>query len=79
VFYRRQTSRETILETLALLAEGVRISSIARVKGIGSCANRWVRAKCVRQFAMPWLTPGAGAPSEARLGVRSTLLCQVSR
>lgn len=34
VFYRRQASRETILETLALLAEGVRISSIARAKGI---------------------------------------------
>jgi len=34
VFYRRQASRETILETLALLAEGVRISSITRVKGI---------------------------------------------
>jgi aspartate carbamoyltransferase regulatory subunit len=28
VFYRRQASRETILETLALLAEGVRVSSI---------------------------------------------------
>jgi hypothetical protein len=34
VFYRRQAARETILETLALLAEGVRISSISRAKGI---------------------------------------------
>ena len=34
VFYRRQATRETILETLALLAEGVRISSISRAKGI---------------------------------------------
>jgi hypothetical protein len=34
LFYRRQTPRKEILETLALLAEGVRISSIARAKGI---------------------------------------------
>ena len=33
VFYRKQTPRKDILETLALLAEGVRISSIARAKG----------------------------------------------
>ncbi len=30
LFYRRQTPRKEILETLALLAEGVRISSVAR-------------------------------------------------
>lgn len=34
LFYRRQTPRKEILQTLALLAEGVRISSIARAKGI---------------------------------------------
>lgn len=34
LFYRRQTPSKEILETLALLAEGVRISSIARAKGI---------------------------------------------
>jgi transposase-like protein len=45
LFYRRQTSRETILETLALLAEGVRISSISRVKGIKEdTILAWVRA-----------------------------------
>jgi transposase-like protein len=45
VFYRRQTSRETILETLALLAEGVRISSIARAKGIKEdTILAWLRA-----------------------------------
>ena len=45
VFYRRQTSRATILETLALLAEGVRISSIARVKGIKEdTILDWLRA-----------------------------------
>ncbi len=33
LFYRRRTSKEEIIETLALIAEGSRISSLARVKG----------------------------------------------
>ena len=33
VFYGKHTARQDILETLALLAEGMRISSISRVKG----------------------------------------------
>lgn len=33
IFYRKQTPRKDILETLAMLAEGMRISSISRVKG----------------------------------------------
>src|SRR3712207_4068046 len=33
LFYRRHTSADDILETLALIAEGSRVSSIARVKG----------------------------------------------
>jgi transposase-like protein len=33
LFYRKQTPRQEIVETLALLAEGMRISSISRVKG----------------------------------------------
>ncbi len=33
LFYRRRTSEKEILETLALIAEGVRISSLARAKG----------------------------------------------
>lgn len=33
LFYRRRTPAKDILETLALLAEGVRISSLARAKG----------------------------------------------
>ncbi len=33
LFYRRRTPRPQILETLALLAEGVRISSLSRAKG----------------------------------------------
>ena len=33
IFYRRRTPEEEILETLAFIAEGVRISSLARVKG----------------------------------------------
>src|SRR3990172_5708021 len=45
VFYRRQATRETILETLALLAEGVRISSMARTKGIKEdTILDWLRA-----------------------------------
>lgn len=51
VFYRRQAPRETILETLALLAEGVRISSIARAKGIKEdTILDWLRA-AARQAA----------------------------
>jgi len=34
VFYNRKTDEKEILECLALLAEGVRISSISRSKGI---------------------------------------------
>lgn len=33
LFYRKQTPRTEIVEVLALLAEGIRISSISRVKG----------------------------------------------
>jgi len=33
IFYRRRTSAAEILETLAFLAEGVRISTLSRVKG----------------------------------------------
>jgi hypothetical protein len=34
LFYRKQTPADQILETLALLAEGNRVSSLTRVKGI---------------------------------------------
>jgi transposase-like protein len=34
IFYRKRTEEEEILETLALLAEGNRISTLTRVKGI---------------------------------------------
>ena len=33
IFYRRRTPADEIIETLALLAEGNRISSLSRVKG----------------------------------------------
>ena len=53
VFYRRQASRETILETLALLAEGVRISSIARAKGIkADTILDWLRAAAQQAAAV---------------------------
>jgi transposase-like protein len=34
LFYGKRTSADTILETLALIAEGNRISSLTRVKGV---------------------------------------------
>ena len=46
VFYRRQASRETILETLALLAEGVRIAASRAPKGSRKTRS-W--AGCVQQ------------------------------
>ncbi len=33
IFYRRRTSEDEIIETLALIAEGSRISSLVRTKG----------------------------------------------
>ena len=33
IFYRRRTDTKDIVEALAMLAEGMRISSVARVKG----------------------------------------------
>jgi len=53
VFYRRQASRETILEALALLAEGVRISSISRAKGIKEdTVLAWLRAAAEQAAAI---------------------------
>jgi hypothetical protein len=45
VFYRKQADRQTIIETLLWLAEGARLSSIARVKGIkADTILDWLRA-----------------------------------
>ncbi len=41
IFFRKRTPQHEILETLALLAEGNRISSVARVKG---CKEDTIRA-----------------------------------
>ena len=44
LFYRRRTPKKDILETLALLAEGVRISSLARAKGFkADTILEWLR------------------------------------
>jgi transposase-like protein len=44
VFYRRRTPHQDILESLALLAEGSRISSIARTKGVkADTVLTWLR------------------------------------
>jgi transposase-like protein len=44
IFYRRRTPEGEILETLALVAEGVRVSSLSRVKGHkGDTILDWIR------------------------------------
>ena len=44
IFYRKRTPEHEILETLALLAEGNRISSLSRVKGFKEDSIlAWVR------------------------------------
>jgi transposase-like protein len=44
VFYRRRTPHQDLLESLALLAEGSRISSIARTKGVkADTVLAWLR------------------------------------
>ena len=44
LFYRKHTPLKDILETLALVAEGVRISSLARAKGFKEdTILRWLR------------------------------------
>jgi transposase-like protein len=44
IFYRKKTQADEILEVLALLAEGNRISAITRVKGIKEdTILRWLR------------------------------------
>ena len=44
LFYRKQTPRKDILETLALLADGVRISRSTRAKGIkADTILHWLR------------------------------------
>lgn len=44
IFYRRRTPEDDIIETLALIAEGSRISSLSRVKGYkGDTISSWIR------------------------------------
>jgi hypothetical protein len=44
LFYRKHAPMKDILETLALLAEGVRISSLSRAKGFKEdTILRWLR------------------------------------
>jgi transposase-like protein len=45
LFYRRRTPRQQILETLALLAEGVRLSRLSRAKG---CKEDTLLPGCAR-------------------------------
>lgn len=44
IFYRRRTDMKDIVEALAMLAEGMRISSVARVKGVkADTVLAWLR------------------------------------
>ncbi len=44
IFFRKRTPAQTILETLALLAEGSRIRSVSRVKGVKEATIlQWLR------------------------------------
>jgi len=44
IFYRRRTPEDKIIETLALIAEGSRISSLSRVKGYKEdTISSWIR------------------------------------
>ena len=44
IFYRKRTSEHEILETLALIAEGNRISTLSRVKGHKEdTISRWLK------------------------------------
>ena len=53
LFYRRRTKDEEILETLALIAEGVRISTLSRVKWFKEdTILAWVRQAGKRAEAM---------------------------
>lgn len=53
VFYGKHTPEETMLEVLALLSEGMRISAVHRVKGIKTdTILRWVREAGVHAEAV---------------------------
>ena len=45
IFYRRRTDAEEVLECLAMIAEGSRISSVSRIKGHKEdTVSAWLRA-----------------------------------
>jgi transposase-like protein len=53
IFYRRRTPQDKIVETLALIAEGSRISSLTRVKGYKEdTILEWIRAAGQHAAAM---------------------------
>ena len=65
VFYGKHTPRKDILETLAMLAEGMRISSVSRVKGFkedtGLAARSSPASRTGRSHADEGLSGQSGA------------------
>lgn len=55
ILYRKRTPQDEILETLALLAEGSRISSLSRAKGHTVCRS----VPCKEDTILAWLREAA--------------------
>lgn len=68
LFYRKHTPLKDILETLALLAEGVRISSLSRAKGFKEdTILRWLREAARHSKAVEDVLLGDYRLSEAQV------------
>src|SRR5215204_2246324 len=68
LFYRKHTPLKDILETLALLAEGVRISSLSRAKGFKEdTILRWLREAASHSEAVEEVLLGDSEVSKAQV------------
>src|SRR5215204_7167868 len=68
LFYRKHTPLKDILETLALLAEGVRISSLSRAKGFKEdTILRWLREAASHSEAVEEVLLGEYRLSKAQV------------
>src|SRR5215210_6335587 len=73
LFYRKHPPLKDILETLALLAEGVRISSLSRAKGFKEdTILRWLRAAARHSEAVEDVLLADYALSKAQVDGRRT-------
>lgn len=75
IFYRRRTDDEEILECLAMIAEGLRISGVSRVKGHKEdTVSAWVRDAAEHAEAVEDIL----FPSSRSAGDRSTVCGRMS-